>query len=363
MQTSKDAVDALLRGRMAEYVPLEDNPWGDTLRKWVTQGMPTNGDGGAVDAADHFGFDMAGVGGWFRWEALEPRTVEETDEWKIVRNGNGALLKWWKSKSGTPEHVDFDMSCRAVWDEKYRPHLLGDHGKRVGDVQATRENLARRRDQGKWAFYGNQFVWECLRASLGDVNMLMALIEDPEWIHDFNRVHTDMWKECYRILFEEAGLPDGIWVYEDLGYRERLFCSPELLRDLIFPYYKELVAFFHGYDLPVVFHSCGYQEPMIPLAIDAGFDALNPMEAKAGNDLLAYADRYGDELCFVGGLDARVLESGERDAVEREVKALVGGMRERGARFVYGSDHSLSTNIDYEDFVYSLEVYREVCTN
>jgi uroporphyrinogen decarboxylase len=154
-----------------------------------------------------------------------------------------------------------------------------------------------------------------------------------------------------------------MWIYEDLGYRDRLFCSPEVLRDVIFPYYEEMVDFFHERNLPVVLHSCGYQAPMIPLAIEAGFDAINPMEVKAGNDILKYAELYGDRLCFVGGLDARVLESGDRDLIRNSVPGLVNGMRERGARFVYGSDHSLSTNIDYDDFMYSLEVYRDVRAN
>lgn len=34
-------------------------------------------------------------------------------------------------------------------------------------------------------------------------------------------------------------------------------------------------------------------------------------------------------------------------------------MKARHARFVYGSDHSLSTNIDYDDYLFALEVYRE----
>jgi uroporphyrinogen decarboxylase len=161
-------------------------------------------------------------------------------------------------------------------------------------------------------------------------------------------------------LFEEGGLPDGVWVYEDLGYRDRLFCSVGMLEELIFPYYTELVDFFHGYDLPVVLHSCGYQEPMIPLAVKAGFDALNPMEVKAGNDILKYAELYRDDLCFIGGLDAMVLESGDRPLIKKEVTKLVKGMRERGARFIYGSDHSLSPNISYSDYQYSLEIYRSV---
>jgi len=365
MQTARDAVDALLRKGAAEFVPLYDSPWGDTLEKWVGQGMPRQENGKAADVIEHFGFDIAGCGGWFRWHARpECETVlEETDAWKIVRNGNGAVLKWWKNRSGTPEHIDFHMTTRAVWEAEYRPHLLDNHRARMGDLASARQALATRRAQGRWTHFGHLFIWEMLRASLGDVNMLMALLEDPDWIRDFNRVYTDLYKACYTILFEEVGRPDGIWIYEDLGYRDRLFCSPGLLRDLVFPYYAEVVDFFHGYDLPVVLHSCGYQEPMIPLAVEAGFDGLNPMEVKAGNDLFRYAERFGDRLCFVGGLDARVLERGDRGEIRTAVQTLVRGMRDRGARFVYGSDHSLSTNIDYQDFLHSLEVYRECRMN
>ena len=364
MQTGREAIDNLMRKKTADFVPMHDNPWGDTIEKWVTQGMPTDEDGKPVDSCAHFDDDMAGCGGWFRWAAKPPEqdeVIEETDEWKVTRNGNGAALKRWKHKSGTPEHVDFHMTSRKIWDEEYRPLLVGaDPAERVANTEDAKALLARRRVEGRWAHFGGTFVWEIMRGSLGDVNMFMTFADDPDWLHDFNRVYTDLIIRCYTLLFKEAGTPDGIWVYEDLGYRDRLFCSPEMLKDLFMPYYTELIAFFHSYDLPVVLHSCGYQEPMIPLAIEAGFDALNPMEAKAGNDTFKYAEQYGDDLCFVGGLDARVLESGDRPAIKRAVTDIITGMRERGARYVYGSDHSLSTNIDYEDFLYSLEVYREL---
>jgi uroporphyrinogen decarboxylase len=194
---------------------------------------------------------------------------------------------------------------------------------------------------------------------MGDYVMYTSLVEDPDWIHDFNRVYTDLWKECFRILIEEVGRPDGIWVYEDLGYARSLFCSPAVLESVIFPYYAELVELFHGYDLPVILHTCGFTEPALPLIVEAGFDGLNPMEVKAGNDIFRFAEEYGDRLAFSGGLDARILESGDRELIRRGVTDFIRGMKERGARFVYGSDHSLSTNIDYEDFLYSLEVYRE----
>jgi hypothetical protein len=141
MQTGREAIDNLLRRRRADHVPLYDSPWGDTLQKWVGQGMPTNPQGQAVDPVEHFGFDMAGCGGWFDWSPKRGvnETVEETAEWRIVRNGSGALLKWWKDKSGTPEHVDFAMTSRAVWDRDYRPLVAGPLDRqRLGDLEVVR---------------------------------------------------------------------------------------------------------------------------------------------------------------------------------------------------------------------------------
>ena len=72
--------------------------------------------------------------------------------------------------------------------------------------------------------------------------------------------------------------------------------------------------------------------------------------------MLDYA--YAIEV-FAGGLDVRVLESGDRDLIERETARLIEGMKARGARYVFGSDHSLTTTIRYADYCYAVDVYRE----
>jgi hypothetical protein len=97
----------------------------------------------------------------------------------------------------------------------------------------------------------------------------------------------------------------------------------------------------------------------MPLIVAAGFDALNPMEAKAGNDLLKFAEQYGDKLAFVGGMDVRILESGDLDAIGREVIRLADGMKQRGGRWLFGTDHSISTNVTYAAYQHALKVFRE----
>jgi len=360
MGNSRDLIDTQLRGRRGDRVGVMDGPWADTLRRWVTEGYPKDEEGNPVSPVDHFGYDVCGVGGWFDLHPLRgvSEVEEETDEWRVVRNGSGAALKWWKNKSGTPEHIDFRMTSREIWDHDYRSHLLHVDRARL-DIEGTARELARRRAQGLWTHYGHLFIWEHMRESLGDVCLYESLLLDPDWIHDIGRVYTDFFKVHYQVLFDEVGLPDGMWLYEDLGYKNGLFCSPKVLAELIFPYYAELVAFFHSYDLPVVLHSCGRTTDALPLILEAGFDGLNPMEVKAGNDIFRFAEQYGDRLMFFGGLDARVLESGDRDLIRRGVTEFMQGMKARGARFVFASDHSLSTNIAYADYCYALEVYRE----
>ncbi len=338
-----------------------DSPWEDTIAKWAEkEGYPRKEDGQPASPGEVFNFDMVGCLDTFDLMPLcgKSEVLEETDEWVVKRNGAGAALKNWKFKSGTPEHIDFRMTSCDVWERDYRRHLLSLDRRRL-DIAGTKKELNRRRKEHRWAFYGSLFIWEVMRCSMGDICMYESLLMDPEWIHDYNRVYTDFFKAHYKILIEEAGKPDGIWLYEDLGFNKGLFCSPVTLETLIFPYYKEIVEFFHGYDLPVVLHSCGGITEALDLIVGAGFDALNPMEAKAGCDVVAFARKYGDRLAFVGGMDARVFESGDRQRIRAEVVRLCKSLKDAGARYVFGFDHSISPNVKLSDFRYAIEVYKE----
>ena len=386
MMNSREVIDNLLRGKKAERMGLMDSPWGDAMALWVQQGYPVHKvqkvvgdqywlreDGQWEDVLvageyeepvatwEHFDYDMVGVGPWFDIMPIRDydELVSETEEWDIRRNGAGAALKYWKHKSGTPEHMDFKMTSRAVWERDYRPRLLEWDPERV-DLRQTRRNFLEAKQANKWAHFGHMFIWECMRQSMGDITMYESLLLDPGWIHDYNRVYTDFYKRYFTYIFEQVGIPDGMWIYEDMGYKNGLFASTKVLGELIFPYYKELVDFFHGYNLPVVLHSCGSTAEAIPLIIEAGFDALNPMERKAkGNDPFIFAEKYGDKLAFVGGLDTRVFETNDKDTIRREVTLYMQGMKARGARLVFASDHSISTNTRYESYCYGVEVYRE----
>lgn len=376
---SQERIECLLDGKTVDRFGVNDFFWDETLKVWVSQGYPEvdrtdefasysyledeGGDKCPIDPAYHFGFDMNPGSAFQQWFDILPirgysEVIEETDEWTIKRDGAGAALKYWRHKSGTPEHIDFTMANRDIWEKKYRPHLLQVDRARFNIPALTRE-FKRARKLGQWMFYSYLFLWETLRQSLGDVCFYESLVLDPDWIHDFNRVYLDFFKMHFRIIFEEIGRPDALIPCDDLGYKQGLFCSPKTLETLFLPYYKEFVDFLHSYGVRACLHSCGGIEKALPLIVEAGFEALHPMEVKAGCDALKFAEKYGDKLMFMGGLDVRVLESGDRDLMKKEVVKIVGGMKSRGARYIFGSDHSIPPSVSYNDFQYALEVYRE----
>ena len=340
----------------SERIGLYENVWPDTLLRWKEEGYPADD----ISPQDYFKFDICRVGYTFDVYPLVGvrELVEQNDEWSIYRNGAGASHKYWNHKSGTPEHVDFRMTSPEVWEREYRPRLLFLDPRRF-KLDETRASYNKLREQGKWICYNSSFVWETMRQSMGDVCMYESLALEPDWIHDYNEVYTQFFIRHYTYLFENVGLPDGVWLSEDFGYKNGLFCSPAMLDEFFKPYYKRLVDFFHSLGLKVPLHSCGGVTEALPFFVDIGFDALHPMERKAGCDPLAYAREYGDKLAFIGGLDARILESGDKTLIRNEVEALINGMKELGARYFFASDHSVSTLVSFESYKYALDVYRE----
>ena len=85
---------------------------------------------------------------------------------------------------------------------------------------------------------------------------------------------------------DREGLPDGLWVWDDLGFKDRPFMSPGMYREIIFPAHKRLFDFAHARKLPVILHCDGFIEALLPHLVEAGIDCLQPIEIKAGMDLL-----------------------------------------------------------------------------
>ncbi len=106
--SGRERVNLAIAHQEGDRVPRSESFWTETIPLWHQQGLDP-----CADVADLFDYDIAG-GGWVSHEA-QPGflvTLEETDNWWTRRDGDGAILRYWKHRSGTPEHVGFTVQTR-----------------------------------------------------------------------------------------------------------------------------------------------------------------------------------------------------------------------------------------------------------
>jgi hypothetical protein len=151
-------------------------------------------------------------------------------------------------------------------------------------------------------------------------------------------LYSTLMVRLLEVLFQREGLPDGLWVWDDLGYKQTPFMSTAMYRELIFPAHKKLFDFAHSHNLPVVLHCDGFVEALIPSLIEAGINCLQPIEIKAGMDLLRIKKNYGDKIALIGGMDERVLETNDLAAVRRELETKVPAAMAGSGYVLQGAD-------------------------
>ena len=355
--THKERVLAALDRRPVDLLPHGDGLWGETHGKYVKEKKMTEGE----DESRHFDMSWRGTG-WLNSTAdldFTEKTVEETDETVLKLNGNGAKLRWWKHKSGTPEHVDFNVKERPDWEELIKPHLVKMDRRRI-PFERFRDEKKIAADEKRAFFWEGVAPFEQIHPVCGHEYMLLGMAMDPDWVKDMAMTFADMTIMHLETLFAEEGLPDAMWFYEDMGFKERPFMSPAMYEELIMPAHKKLFGFSHSKGLKVVVHSCGFVEPLVPGLIRAGMDCLQAMEVKAGMDMPRLAKQFGNNISFCGNIDIRVLATNDRKLIDEELDRKIIPVLKMGSGFILHSDHSIPPDVEHDTLEYFFQHGRRI---
>ena len=348
--TGKERITRILRHEPVDRIGLYEHFWGDTCNKWRAEGHLAPEE--RFEA--HFNFDI--IDSWpFNLVAdldFERVKVAEDGDTATWLDGNGATLRRHKHHDTTPEHIGFSVECREDWEEKIRP-LLWPDPRRI-NFEGYRRKKREAAGEGRYFCWSGVNVFECIHPVCGHVNMLIGMADDPDWVRDMADTYARLTIDLQKILFEREGYPDGVWYYEDMGYKGSPFMSPAMYRDIIQPAHAATIAYAHGLGLPVIMHSCGYVAPLVPGMIEAGIDCLQVLEVKAGMDLLELHRLYGGKIAFMGGIDVRVLYTNDRNLIDAELEAKIP-IAKQGYSFVLHSDHSIPGTVEYETYRYFIE--------
>jgi len=159
----------------------------------------------------------------------------------------------------------------------------------------------------------------------------------------------------YKIAYWDAVL-DGVGnemcvvaEADDYGAENALLISPHLVREIYLTRLKALISHIkkRAPQVKVCFHSCGAIRPIIPDLIEAGVDALNPVQyIAAGMELEGLKKDFGKDLVFWGGCidTTRILPYGTPGEVRDEVRRVLDIMAPGGG-FIAATVHNLQADV------------------
>lgn len=324
--------------------------WAETLAVWHEQGLPKD----VTDEASAYAYF-----GIEHWEMVNvhsnpldvctPETIEETDEYRVYRDGYGCVARINKhGHKSIPHFIDFPVKDRASW-EPFRAALDPDDPRRYARLEQSLKAL--RKTPNPVGIYGGSMLGVA-RNLIGFQGIAMMQYENPELLRDI----VDAFGRCTVGVLERV-LPkvaiDFCMGWEDICFNQGPIVSPDFFREAAGPWYRRIA------DVLVAHGCCVYTTdtdgnlmPIVEAFLENGMNTLFPVEVHAGTDPCLLRERFGKRVRIWGGMcKMRLAES--KEAIDRELERLRPCI-EQGA-FILGVDHRVPANVPLANYLYYLD--------
>jgi hypothetical protein len=364
-----DAKIARLRAALShtegDRVPLGEFFWTGFLNRCRAQW------GDDFDPARHFDLDYVVV-----TPNLDPRIqpfeILRDDGHEIVlRTGFGATIRRTRDFP-MPHFEDFAVKTpQAMADVAFDDPADPRRFYSGGDDQINGVGDALGRDLPSWEArltpYVDDFAvfgsicepYEYLWRIIGSEQALLWMAAEPEAFEAFvQRVGAFLLALAEAQIAAGQGRLSGFYIWGDVAYGKGMMFSPATWRRLFKPHVKALLDLFQQNGLMTVYHGCGNARAIFDDLAELGLDAYNPLEAKAGLDVVELKQQYAGRLAFVGNVDVRVLEGGDPAAIRAEVTTKLAAAR--GGGWVCQSDHSISSSVAPDSYALAVATLREL---
>ena len=355
-----------LQHQEPDRVPISDFFWGSFVERWKSElGLADD-----TDIYRYYDLD---------WIVTVPNMdphikrfeiVRETEEEVIVRTGFEATIRK-KFCDPMPAFLGFDTNTL----EKMKDFELDDprDERRYmsrGDNQIAGVGDGFARDLPPWVetvrslhpdfpVYGSVCEGhETLWRIIGSENVLLWIGLYPEELGRFiDRINDFALGIADAQIKAAGGMLDGMVIWGDVAYKHDLFFSPEYWRRWFKPGVKAIIDLCHDRGLPVIYHGCGNVSKIFEDFIEIGVDAYNPLEAKAGMDVIDLRRRYGHRIGFCGNMDVMTWAGASKNELKEVVLTKLNAAK--GGGYIFGSDHSVPSNVSGESYDYVVGLVRK----
>ena len=348
-----------------DRVPLEPGGGRESTRKvWHSQGLP-----GSIKPREIPEYVYREVGGRFPWPEsgegftvvermipqFEEKIIEEKESSRIVQDWKGNICEIGKEYSPVylRKAIDFvtrswircPVESRDDWErmkERYDPED-------PSRLPPNTESLGKRLEERNWVvgFSFSGPFWQ-LREWVGFERLCLLFYDDPDLVRDM----IDFWKTYVGRLLERAFehfTPDYVHLSEDMAYKEHPMISPDMVREFILPTYCHWGELIRSSGCPIyAMDSDGYIADLIPIWMEAGINACDPIEVAAGNDLVLFREEFGRKMAYRGGVDKRAMAKGGA-VLETEIRRVLPVVKSGG--YIPGCDHGIPPDVSWENYL------------
>jgi hypothetical protein len=349
-----------------DRVPISDFFWGSFINRWRHElNLPE-------DTDPYYYYDLDWI---VTTPNMDPRikafeTIREDEKEVVIKTGFLTTIR---------KKFDFPMPEQIGWDtdtiEKLEALEFDDPWDKrryfeAGDNQIAGVGDGFSRNSPPWIetvrklwpdfpVYGSIIEPnECLTRLIGQYNAMLWIGMDPDRMGKIiNRIGA-FYLECTKAQIEAAnGLLDGFVIWGDVAYKSNLFFDPDYWRQYFKPWVKAMADYCHAHNLPVIYHGCGNVHAIFQDFIDIGIEGYNPLEAKAGMDVVELRKKFGHTITFCGNSNMQVWESGDKEAIKQEVLRKLNAAK--GGGMIFQSDHSVSSEVSGTTYDFIVKLVRE----
>lgn len=173
--------------------------------------------------------------------------------------------------------------------------------------------------------------WERTWAMRGMENIMLDMHDNPRFVDELlDGLESVCCSVIDRLVSGFGDRIDAIGFSEDMGAQRNMLISPAMWQRFLKPHQKRMYDKIRSAGKTVYLHSCGHIEPIVGELMEMGVDMLQPIQPES-MDIFALKKRYGEHLCFAGGISTQhLLPFGTPDEVQAEVRRCIEMMGKGG---------------------------------
>ncbi len=282
--------------------------------------------------------------------------ISRNENTRVIRNDEGLLAEVPIDGHDTiPHFIESSIKTPEDWARVKAERFDRTHPDRKIDIEAILRQHPNDRDYPLGVNAGSM---------IGRVRNLLTVEGLAYAVYDYPEMVEDMVETCCVLIedFLDAVLPhvqfdfaDG---WEDICYKNGPLVSVDFFRDVVVPRYKRISTKLRAHGVDIWWIDCdGDVRHLIPHFLAGGVNTMFPWEVNGSGHPGESLDRWGPELRIMGGVDKMVL-----GRTRPEIKQMLESLAPYVARggFIPFCDHRCPPNVDPDDYLYYLELKKDL---